>query len=151
MLHSSRLADDTLAWNMTHQDCYTHLPTKFQHTKAPTTSFTIPKVEQSLVGPQAVRMDSFTMLRWDLVTHAGFPTFIHKDANGLCTWIFSHVGVKIWAILEPKYSTDHRTRTKQFALHKRMLDSPTSSDWDQASTMYTTFLAPGDMLYVWST
>jgi hypothetical protein len=81
------------------------------------------------------------------MTHGGYATYPHKDANGLCTWIFAHVGVKIWAILEPKYmQPEHDTRPAQFKLHYQMTGAPFRWNYEEASDMYTAFLAPGDML-----
>jgi hypothetical protein len=133
---------------MTHHECHAHMPQRistnlrlYGKRDAPPT---LPKTEQPLTGPQAVRFDSFSMLRWTLMAHGGYVTYLHKDSNGLCTWVFAHVGVKIWAIKEPKYSDpEHNTRHRQFKLHHDMMQ-----DWelDPASGMYTTFLAAGDMM-----
>jgi len=107
----------------------------------------IPDREQNLVGPQVIRFDNVSMLRWTLMTHGGYATFNHKDANGMCTWMFAHTGVKIWAILEPKYlSPEHDTRRAQFNLHYKIMGAPLLWEYEEASDMYTTFLAPGDML-----
>jgi hypothetical protein len=115
-------------------------------TKMPVNS--LPTQEQPLVGPQALRYDHVSIIRWNLISHGGYGTYPHKDANGLCTWIFAHVGVKIWAILEPKYlSPQHDRRAAQFKLHTRMMGAPFTWQYEQASDMYTSFLAPGDMLY----
>jgi hypothetical protein len=108
---------------------------------------TIPGREQPLVGPQVVRFDNVSMLRWTLMTCGGYATYNHKDANGVCTWMFAHTGVKIWAIPEPKYlSPEHNTCHGQFKLHYKMMGAPLLWEYEQASDMYTTFLAPGDML-----
>lgn len=134
---------------MTHQLCHAHLPDgppnleKLLSKSLPI----IPDVERPLVGPQTVRFDSFSMLRWTLLGHGGYATYPHKDANGLCTWIFAHVGIKVWAIMEPKYvKTEHDTRRTQFKLHKAMMGAPFDWDYEKDSNMYTTFLAPGGMM-----
>ena len=90
------------------------------------------------------------MLRWTLLAHSGYVTYPHKDANGLCTWIFAHAGIKIWAILEPRYvSKQHKERFQQFKLHCKMLNTPLSWEYEQCSGTYSMFLAPGDMLWVY--
>jgi hypothetical protein len=141
---SRRLSDDCLAWNMTHHGCYAHQPERMSQKARAGPLPSLSSHEQALVGPQALRFDQVSMLRWTLISHAGYATYPHKDANGLCTWIFAHVGVKIWAVMEPKYlSPQHNKRAAQFTLHTRIMNS-----WqdEQASDMYTVFLAPGDML-----
>lgn len=81
----------------------------------------IPRNEQSLVGPQAVCFDNFSIQCWTLMTHGSYTAYPHKDVNRLCTWIFTHVGVKIWAIMEPKYTlSEHDSRCAQFDLHYKM-------------------------------
>jgi len=145
---SRRLSDDCLAWNMTHHACHAHLPEGQSQTAKSIPVDSLPNHEQSLIGPQALRYDQVSMLRWTLMTHGGYATYPHKDANGLCTWIFAHVGVKIWAIMEPKYlSPQHDKRAAQFKLHIQMMGAPFSWHYEHASDMYTAFLAPGDMLY----
>jgi hypothetical protein len=120
---------------------------KLAQVKSPT----LPLNQQPLVGPQSVRFDTVSMLRWTLMTHGGYATYPHKDANGKCTWMFAHVGVKVWAIMEPKYSsTMHNTRSAQFRLHRQMMDAPFEWKFEKAANMYTTFLEPGDMLYDFS-
>jgi hypothetical protein len=150
MMHRSRLADDRLAWNITHQECHAHMPARpsIQRGKGgslPTTATT----EQPLVGPQTIRYDTGSMLRWSLLTHGGYVTYPHKDANGLCTWIFAQTGIKIWAILDPSYvSPDHHKRSAQFGLHSKMMYAPLRWDFEEHSGRYSVFLAPGDMLWV---
>jgi hypothetical protein len=146
-----RLSDDGFAWNITHHDCYAHQPVKRTMNKQTkyNSVLTRPAKEQSLLGPQTVRMDSMTMLRWCLMAHGTFVTYPHKDANGLCTWIYAHVGVKIWAILEPVYTfPSHDSRESQFELHGRMMHAPIVWEYEEVSKMYTAFLEPGDMMFV---
>jgi hypothetical protein len=130
---------------MTHHLCLAHMPERIsKNTKSKGGDPTLPKQEQPLVGPQAVRFDTFSLLRWSLMTHGGYVTYPHKDANGLCTWLYANVGVKVLAILEPRYSPEHATRRAQFKLNSDVM-----RHWEhnKVSDMYTTFLAPGDMLF----
>ena len=146
----SRLSDDALAWNVTHHEYYAHMPERMpaQMASKSTSVPNLPKAQQPLVGPQAVRFDTFLMLRWTLMAHGGYVTYPHKDANGLCTWIFVHVGVKVWAIFEPTcLSPDHDSCRGQFKLHEQIMGAPLTWDYEKVSDMYTTFLAPGDLLY----
>jgi hypothetical protein len=101
---------------------------------------------QQLSGPQVIRMDTLTMLRWNLMCHGGYVTYPHKDANGLCTWIYAHVGVKVWAILEPRYLPSHVSRKSQMDLHYDIMGAPVTWTFEKASSMYTTFLGAGDVL-----
>ena len=94
----------------------------------------------------AVSVDNLKLSRWNLLTHPGFVTGAHKDANGLCTWIYPHQGVKIWAVLKPSQKSDSRSKEQLFREHDAMLASIGDASWDTNSSMYTIFLAPGDLL-----
>ncbi len=39
--------------------------------------------------------------RWNLFHHAGYHTYGHKDAAGLCTFVVIDCGVKMWNIIRP--------------------------------------------------
>jgi hypothetical protein len=93
---------------------------------------------------QVVRLSTWKIMQWNLVTHAGYMTCQHKDANGLCTWIYAHVGVKIWAIIRPKYTAEHRTVRKVDNLHKSILDCG-EDELDQHDVA-TVFLSAGELL-----
>jgi hypothetical protein len=146
--HQSRISDDCRAWELTHQLSYTHIPSKPSKERPRKSTVAPPKAAktQDLAGPQVVRMDTWTMLRWNLMCHGGYVTYPHKDANGLCTWIYANVGVKIWAILEPRYFSSDTSRKGQMDLHCDIMGAPLSLTYDQASEMYTTVMAPGDIL-----
>ncbi|KAI0058927.1 hypothetical protein BV25DRAFT_1918846 [Artomyces pyxidatus] len=60
------------------------------------------------VGPRIATIDSFNFRHWDLVTMAGFFTWPHHDANGLCTWASVRDGAKIWGMIRFR---DNRTAT----------------------------------------
>jgi hypothetical protein len=147
-MDASRISDDCRAWEVTHHDSYAHLSARVMD-KEPTKKTLkplMPTTEQGVMGPQVVRIDSLYMLRWTLLTHGGYVTYPHVDANGLLSWLCSDFGVKIWAILNPKYAADDDTRAKHFRLHGKMMNSPVSWTFEEASDMYTTFLSPGDVL-----
>lgn len=92
-----------------------------------------------------LRLAHITMSRWGLLTQAGFVTTPHKDANGLCTWIYAHKGVKIWGVLKPNYTKGH-SKEDLIEAHATMLSGHGTWKWEQSSSMYTLFLAAGDLL-----
>ena len=94
----------------------------------------------------AMSVDNLRLSRWNLLTHPGFVTGAHKDANGLCTWVYAHQGVKIWGVLTPSHKPDSCTKEQLFEEHDTMLAPFGDTSWDTNSSMYTIFLAPGDLL-----
>ena len=86
------------------------------------------------------------MSHWNLLTHPGFVTYPHKDANDLCTWIYAHQGVKVWGILRPTYNAEKGSKEDVFKAHDAMVRPPADLSWDNESEMYTIFLAAGDLL-----
>jgi hypothetical protein len=96
----------------------------------------------------AVSVDNLKLSRWSLLTHPGFVTGAHKDANGLCTWIYAHQGVKIWGVLKPSHASELLSKEELFKLHEAMLAPYGHPSWDSNSDMYTVCLAPGDLLCV---
>lgn len=50
--------------------------------------------------PKTVPLDLLLARHWNLVTMAGFYTWPHHDANGLCTWgSVQGDGAKLWGII----------------------------------------------------
>jgi hypothetical protein len=96
----------------------------------------------------AVSVDNLRLSRWNLLTHPGFVTGVHKDANGLCTWVYAHQGVKIWGVVKPSHESDLCSKEDRFKLHEAMLAPYGDPLWDSNSDIYTIFLAPGDLLCV---
>jgi hypothetical protein len=96
----------------------------------------------------SIQMASLKMSRWNLLTHPGFVTYPHKDANGLCTWVYAHQGVKIWGVLKPTSKSDACSQEDMFRAHAAMTTPPGDISWDDNSKMYTIFLSAGDLLYV---
>ena len=95
-----------------------------------------------------MRTTNKKMSRWALLTHAGFVTYPHKDADGVCTWVYAHQGVKIWGILKPTCETTRCSKEDLFQAHDKMISPPGEWTWEQNSSMYTMFLAAGDLLWV---
>jgi hypothetical protein len=143
----SRIADDSRAFELTMHDCFTTLPTRYP--KNPSKPYKEPteKSQQHLVGAQVIRLSTWKIMQWNLITHAGFVTEKHKDANGMCTWVYAHVGTKIWAIVRPKYTTKHSTWTKQRELHRNIMGANTE-DLSEYGDVFTTFLEKGQILFV---
>ncbi|KAI6042282.1 hypothetical protein EDC04DRAFT_2601068 [Pisolithus marmoratus] len=47
-------------------------------------------------GVHTMHEDAERLWGWDLLTHGGFLTYPHHDAEGLCTYIMVLSGTKIW-------------------------------------------------------
>lgn len=99
---------------------------------------------RDLVGPQLVRYDNWRSQAWDLMSHAGFLTYPHHDANGLCTYIFAQCGMKIWAILYFKDIYTEMTRQRLIDLSTEMVDE--NDAYQKISEPFNIFLSPGDLL-----
>jgi hypothetical protein len=55
-----------------------------------------------------VHPDNFMMKGWGLLSHAGYLTCPHHDAEGMLTWVRLEAGVKLWVIFRLKSGrTDH--------------------------------------------
>lgn len=52
--------------------------------------------------PEAATFDLLRYPSWKLLTHAGFLTLFHYDADGLSTWTSVVNGAKLWCYLKPK-------------------------------------------------
>lgn len=97
---------------------------------------------RDLIGPQLVRYDNWRSQAWDLMAHAGFLTYPHHDANGLCTYIYAQCGMKIWAAL---YFKDiDMTRQRLIDLSTEMVAE--NDVYQKISEPFNIFLSPGDLL-----
>lgn len=121
------LDDSALAWEVT-RDLYSNPKTR-------------PK---GLVGPQLIRYDNWRSQAWDLITHGGFLTYPHHDANGLCTYTYIQCGMKIWAALQLKGSTARTPRQDLLELNARMVEQ--EDIYREVTKTFNLFLSPGDLL-----
>lgn len=79
---------------------------------------------KDVFGPQVVAYDFVRSRLWDLVTHAGFLTYAHHDANGYHTWTTPQSGAKIWIIIRPKDSdTGVLTRAQLHTLYDKLINN----------------------------
>jgi hypothetical protein len=122
-----RIGDDSRAFDVTKHDLY------------PIRDTDNPK------EPQVVRLETWKIMQWNLLTHAGYATFPHKDANGLCTWVYAHVGIKIWAVVRPKCTEQHDSDRKLTSLHREVLNAG-ADELDQHGDVFTVFLSTGTLL-----
>jgi hypothetical protein len=143
----SRIGDDARALEITKRDSFARLPKRIPADQSK--EYNAPKAgqEQPILGPQVFRMNIWQLMQWNLATHAGFVTYHHKDANGLCTWIYAHTGVKIWAVLEPKYTDEHKSRSEMDSLHKKICYS-NGIEVSKFANFTTVFLSAGELLQV---
>jgi hypothetical protein len=146
----SRISDEAMAFQVTKDDSYANVYKRVPKNESKVYSTPNAQQEATLEGPQVIRMCTWKMMQWNLISHAGFATHIHKDSNGLCTWIYAHTGLKIWAVIRPKYKSRDNTRAKVQQLHKRLCYSPVNT-LDEQAEIFTTFLSAGDVLQVFKT
>jgi hypothetical protein len=79
---------------------------------------------------------------WELHTHGGFLTYPHHDASGLCTYVFTRSGIKIWCYQRPNIA-NYETRKDFF----KALDGIGSPDGYKSLQEVGTFLLePGSLL-----
>jgi len=143
---SSRLSDEAKAFEMTRRTSTVHFPKRLP--KEPLKEYKPPAEgkEQTINHSQVIRLDSIFTGQWKLLCHAGFVTYPHINANGLCSWIYAHHSIKIWTVLEPKYTYKHDTRNKLIEFHKSLYGAPHNWSFKENCNMYTTFLEPGSVL-----
>lgn len=118
-------------------DCHAFTSTKDLHCGTKTT----------LAGPKVVLYDFVKAKTWDLLTHSGFLTYIHHDANGQMTWTTCRNGAKIWIIVQPKKELLGDNAKDLYKLIDLLID-----DYDDLSTLlekfdfYAILLEPGQVL-----
>lgn len=127
-------------------ECYADLPKRLPKSEDSTYKKPTEAQTQTLRGPQVFRVSTWSIMQWTLMTHAGFLTYHHKDANGLCTWLYAHVGMKVWAVLEPRYTDHHSSRARIHQLHRNIMNSAAI---DEEADVFTAFLRPGQLLQVY--
>jgi hypothetical protein len=84
-------------------------------------------------------------MQWNAITHGGYIDHQQKYPNGFCTWLYAHVGVKILAIIRPKYTTDDTTPHKVNNLHSRIVHSEPEGLREHAD-VFSIFLSAGRVL-----
>jgi hypothetical protein len=84
-------------------------------------------------------------MQWNVVTHAGNTIHQTKAENGFCSWIYAYVGVRLWGIIQPKYTSNHNTLQKVNALQRDIMQSE-PKDLDKHADVFPIFLSPGELL-----
>lgn len=81
-----------------------------------------------MLGPRVVLYDVIRAKTWDLLTHGGFVTYIHHDADGQLTWTTCRSGAKIWFIIRPKASEERKAKSMKalFSLYDKLLTDSNS-------------------------
>jgi Zn-dependent protease with chaperone function len=97
-------------------------------------------------GPSVFSWDAWKSCILDIITHAGFFTYVHHDAAGFATYAFIRKGCKIWGIHRPKVTLAENTRHKIFELMRRILRPHMMLDYIQHTDLYNIFLLKGDVL-----
>lgn len=97
---------------------------------------------RSKIHPQ-----NFTSKGWGLLSHAGFTSYPHHDAEGTLTWIRMECGVKLWAIFYLKGGSSDRIQLQHLSV--RLADFNTHKEWIHEHCYGEVMaLYPGDLLYV---
>ncbi|KAI0043542.1 hypothetical protein FA95DRAFT_1609321 [Auriscalpium vulgare] len=99
-------------------------------------------------GSQVMTVDIMRVCHWDLITMAGFLTYTHHDANGLCTWGTIHDGAKCWGVVrfrdEELAARQHPDDLRRL-FNKAVVKGQTKIS-TEACDMYVVFLEPGDTI-----
>ncbi|EPQ59937.1 hypothetical protein GLOTRDRAFT_123694 [Gloeophyllum trabeum ATCC 11539] len=101
-----------------------------------------------IAGPQLLHPDTFQLVMWDLLTHAGFVSHTHHDAGGAATWMAIRDGVKFWTLLKVrteglktrKAVQDRFDTAAKTSLHQLV------NDCNMVEWIGTVCLVPGDVL-----
>ena len=71
-----------------------------------------------------MRHDGNVTHDWDLVTHAGFLTEEHQDANGLNTFVYTHEGsLKLWGLIRVVVDEGDGSRDAVRQKHAKMTEA----------------------------
>jgi hypothetical protein len=98
------------------------------------------------IGPQVILFDNWRTMGWDLLTHGGFLTYPHHDADGFCTFLYPRSGSKIWGIIRVKSSELPTTRKELFEKFDNIIQVQ-SPDLDDSCVMGTVLVEENDVLY----
>ncbi|KAI0054669.1 hypothetical protein BV25DRAFT_1922482 [Artomyces pyxidatus] len=85
--------------------------------------------EVGAAGPRMVPVDAFQYRHWDLMTTAGYYTWHHHDANGLCTWAAVRDGCKFWALV--RFRPSSVASRKDVASMIKLFETMTSGERSQ--------------------
>ena len=97
-------------------------------------------------GMLVVAWDAWKSCIWDLLTHAGFFTYIHHDAGGFATYAFIREGCKIWGILHPKVTPQDSTRSHLYDLMRKIIRPSGNLQYMEHTELFNFFLMKGDIL-----
>ncbi|KAI0040341.1 hypothetical protein FA95DRAFT_1577014, partial [Auriscalpium vulgare] len=90
--------------------------------------------------------DAIRLRNWDILTHAGFLTHVHHDANGMATWGTVNDGAKLWGIVrfrDEDVARCHDEATLK-ALFVKAVHDGTHSLTMEHFDIYVVLLEPGD-------
>ena len=96
-------------------------------------------------GPKTVLYDLLRSMRWELLTHGGFLTYGHHDAEGQVTWNTARSGAKLWIIIQPKNTDDDPQTIEEFytLLDKLLPDLDAIPDRFE---VFTVLIEPGQVM-----
>lgn len=96
-----------------------------------------------------VHSENFTVKGWEILHHAGFPTYPHYDAEGTLTWLRLEVGVKFWVVFRPKQYHHDRLHLQDFVT--KLVDVTSHQQWvEKHCDGEVIVLRAGDIVYAFS-
>ena len=97
-------------------------------------------------GPKVILYDFIRSKTWDHLTHGGFVTYVHHDADGQLTWVTCRSGAKLWFLLIPKKDKEGKRKSIKdwYQLHDQLLQNSREipDDFEVCSVL----LEPGQVL-----
>ena len=75
-------------------------------------------MDHTCTGPRHLMFNFVQSRSWNLLTHGGFLTYAHHNANGQMTWTACHSGAKLWVCINPK---DTKTKEALFQSNDKLL------------------------------
>ena len=58
---------------------------------------------------------------WNLLTHGGFLTHAHHNADSQMTWTTCHSGAKLWVCINPKDTSKYKLKEALLQLYNKLL------------------------------
>jgi hypothetical protein len=126
------LTDELTALYITRHDHYGHAGRKVNA-----------ELNDQFRGPKVVLYDIWRAHGWDILTHAGYVTYVHHDTAGFVTGVYPRSGAKLWGYFYLKKEYIPKSRKELFTLYDGLFDVETFHD---SIGLATVLIEEGDFL-----
>ncbi|TDL13818.1 hypothetical protein BD410DRAFT_810230 [Rickenella mellea] len=101
--------------------------------------------DRSNGGPTTFLFDAWKSTAWDIATHGGFVTLMHKDATGKCTYVYARSGAKMWGVCRPRLVVGQDESRED--VYRRLDPLFDPERITESEGLGTILLEPGDVLF----